>query len=295
MLKTKDLKDPPTEIDVMQEAPETKKERKPRVKKGFVVARTAFWASLATTLLCVAIALIVRLLSGILSTQLVMLAAGSGIATLLLAIRNRWAALVATLLNLYLFYLIWTEPFVTSSLSLPKGPNGGIDHFYGVVMAICASVLAVGASLGATVQYFRGTSKQTPRMYFVLIGLVIGMYLAGSHMGDVSMPYSSTTGLTIANGVATLHVEANGFLQTSITIPKGDKLLLVSDSSEKHRFYNGIWQNGSPIIEQEPGAPVVSGDVMITNNVTIGPFNTSGTYHIFCTLHKGMELTITVQ
>ncbi len=295
MLKTKDLQDPPTGIEATQPLQEEKKERKQRPKKGYVVARTAFWASLVTTLLCVAIAVVVRLLSGILSPQLVILGTGSIIATLLLAIRNRWTALVATLLNFYLFYLIWTEPFVTSSLSNPKGPNGGLGHFYGVVMIICTSVLAVGCSLGATIQYFRGTGKQTPRSYFVLVGVIIGMYLAGTHLGDVALPYSATTGLSISNGVATLHVEANGFLQTSITIPKGDKLVLVSDSSEKHRFYNGIWQNGSPIIEQEPGAPPVNGLVQTTNSVTIGPFTTSGTYHIFCTLHKGMELTITVQ
>src|SRR5690348_5378972 len=112
MLKTKDLKDPPIEIDVTQEAPVPKKGRTPRPKKGFVVARTAFWASLVTTLLCVTIAIVVKLLSGILSPQLVILGTGSVIATLLLAIRNRWTALVATLMNFYLFYLIWTEPFV---------------------------------------------------------------------------------------------------------------------------------------------------------------------------------------
>lgn len=295
MLKTKDLKDTPTEIDAAQGTQETKKGRTPKPKKGFVAARTAFWASLSTTILCVAIATVVRLLSGILSPQLVILGTGSVIATLLLAIRNRWTALVATLLNAYMFYLIWTEPFVTSSLSNPKGPNGGLGHFYGVVIIICTSVLAVVCSLGATVQYFRGTSKQTPRWYPVLIGIVIGMYLAGTHLGDVALPYSTTTGLSVTNGVATLHVEANGFLQPSVTLSKGDKLVLVGDSSEKHRFYNGYWQNGSPVIQQEPGAPVLNGVVMTTNSVTIGPFNTAGTYHIFCTLHKGMELTITVQ
>ena len=295
MLKTQDLKEPSAEASGTHETQETKKRRKQREKKGFVVARTAFWASLVTALMCVVIAVIVKVLSGILSPQLVFLAASSVIATLLLAIRNRWTALVATLLNAYLFYFIWTEPFVTSSLSNPKGPNGGLGHFYGVVLVICASILAVVCSLGATVQYFRGTSRQTPRWYPVVIGIVIGMYLAGMHLGDVALPYSTTTGLTITNGVATLHVEANGFLQSSITLPKGDKLVLVSDSSEKHRFYNGIWQNGTPIIQQEPGAPLVNGVVMTTNNVTIGPFNTAGTFHIFCTLHTGMELTITVQ
>jgi plastocyanin len=31
------------------------------------------------------------------------------------------------------------------------------------------------------------------------------------------------------------------------------------------------------------------------NTATVGPFTTAGTYHIFCTIHPGMSLTIIVQ
>lgn len=284
-----------TDVEFTPEVPAKKAKRAARPKKGFVVARTAFWATLTTTLLCFVFTFLVKALSGILSPQLVMLDIGGIIATLLLLIRNRWLTLAGTLLNIYLFYFIWTEPFVTSSLSNPKGPDGGIGHYYGDVMIICASILAVICCVGATIQYFRGTSKQTPRWYPVAIGLVVGMLLAAMHLGDIAPAYTSTSGLNIANGVATLRVEANGFLQTTITIPKGDKLSLVSDSTEKHELYNGIWQNGQPDIQQEAGAPLVNDLIMKGNNVMIGPFNTAGTFHIFCTLHKGMELTIIVQ
>ena len=91
------------------------------------------------------------------------------------------------------------------------------------------------------------------------------------HLGDVALPYSTTTGLTVVNGVATLHVEANGFLQPSVTLAKGDKLLLVSDSTEKHELYNGVWQNGSPDIQQESGAPLVNDVILEGNSTTIGP------------------------
>ena len=34
----------------------------------------------------------------------------------------------------------------------------------------------------------------------------------------------------------------------------------------------------------------------ITNgSVEVGPFATAGVYHIYCTLHQGMNLTIVVQ
>jgi len=31
------------------------------------------------------------------------------------------------------------------------------------------------------------------------------------------------------------------------------------------------------------------------NNAQIGPFTTAGTFHIYCSIHPGMNLTITVK
>jgi len=39
----------------------------------------------------------------------------------------------------------------------------------------------------------------------------------------------------------------------------------------------------------------VSNVALNNNSVTIGPFTAPGTYHIYCTLHPGMTLTILVQ
>lgn len=275
--------------------PNTLKKR-PLQKKASVVERTAFWASLATTLQLGGIAALVNLLSGNLSEQLIILMAGGVLSTLLIATRNRWTTLTATILNGYLLYLIWTEPFVTESLASPKGLDGGFGHFLGDVLVTCTAILTLVCCLGATVRYFRGGSPKAPRWYPVVIGLIIGMALGGTYIGAISLPPSAASGLTYTNGVPTLHMQASGFLQSSVTISKGSKLLLVADTSEKHAFFNGIWQNGQPVMMQEPGAPLVN-NVLIHGqgkSAFIGPFNTAGTYHIFCTLHKGMELTIIV-
>jgi plastocyanin len=47
----------------------------------------------------------------------------------------------------------------------------------------------------------------------------------------------------------------------------------------------------------EPGAPTVS-NVQFTSagqSQSIGPFNTAGAFHFYCSVHSGMNLTVTVQ
>jgi plastocyanin len=48
---------------------------------------------------------------------------------------------------------------------------------------------------------------------------------------------------------------------------------------------------------RENGAPVVN-NVQISGNGSsqaIGPFNTPGSFHLYCTIHPGMNLTVIVQ
>ena len=99
-----------------------------------------------------------------------------------------------------------------------------------------------------------------------------------------------------SGGNYTVHMTDVNFAQSSITIPKGSTITLVNDSAATHILANGSWVNGSPQPMQESGAPVVN-NVQVTGNgsQTIGPFNTSVTYHIYCTIHPGMSLTVIVQ
>ena len=289
---------PETETTQTAQTEKNAKELRPARQKGSVLERTAFWSSLVMTVLLVGFFFITKALSGISSQQLIFLTFAGLICTVLLLIKNRWVMIVTTLAEAYLFYMIWTQPFVVESLSNPKGPDGGLGHFSGDVLIICASLLALICCIGATIQHFQFKSKSrpTPRWYPVVLGLVIGIAVGAMHIGAISLPPSAaTTGLTYTNGVPTLHMSASGFLQSSITISKGSKLLLVDDSSEKHDLFNGVWQNATPVVEQEPGAPLVNDVKLSSDSTTIGPFNTAGTFHIFCTLHQGMSLTIIVQ
>jgi plastocyanin len=85
------------------------------------------------------------------------------------------------------------------------------------------------------------------------------------------------------------------FNQASVTIPKGSNLILVADDAYPHVIMAGSWLNGVPQQMGQPGAPVINFRSQGNDSHTIGPFNTAGTYYIYCAIHPGMNLTIIVQ
>ena len=164
----------------------------------------------------------------------------------------------------------------------------------GVVFAIALALLAFGGSLGAAVQNYRKASRQAPRWVPVALSLVVGMVIGAIFIGAIAQE-SLATGTTYTNGVPTVHMGAGSFLQSSVTIPKGSKLLLVDDVAALHILANGSWQNGVAKPASESGAPRVNNVQVNGSSTQIGPFTTAGTYHIYCEVHQGMNLTVIVQ
>jgi plastocyanin len=100
-----------------------------------------------------------------------------------------------------------------------------------------------------------------------------------------------------SGGSTNVHLGSSTFLQPSVTISKGDSINLIDDMAVVHIISNGSWMNGAPVPASEPGAPTVS-NLMFNSagqSQMIGPFNTAGTYHFFCSVHQGMNLTVIVQ
>jgi plastocyanin len=93
-----------------------------------------------------------------------------------------------------------------------------------------------------------------------------------------------------------VHMNATNFVQSSITINKGESITLIDDAQDSHFIANGTWENGTAKPQHEPGAPQVE-DLQISGSSqgTIGPFTTAGTFHFYCTIHSGMSLTVLVQ
>ncbi len=99
----------------------------------------------------------------------------------------------------------------------------------------------------------------------------------------------SGTTVTVQTGVT-------NFLQRSVTLSKGQSLQLVNTASDIHILSLGSWVNGKPEPMTEPGAPPVHDEQLAANGtLTIGPFNTPGTYHLYCTIHPNMNLTVIVK
>jgi plastocyanin len=99
------------------------------------------------------------------------------------------------------------------------------------------------------------------------------------------------------SGSTDVHMGNTNFTQSSVTISKGSSLNLIDDVAVTHIISNGSSVNGTPMPATEPGAPMVS-NVQFTSagqSQTIGPFNTAGTFHLYCTIHQNMNLTVMVQ
>lgn len=107
---------------------------------------------------------------------------------------------------------------------------------------------------------------------------------------------SSNSGSNASSSITDVHLGYTTFLQSSVTINKGGSIKLIDDASSIHIISLGSWVNGKPVPAVERGAPQVNNvEVTNQNSLTIGPFTTAGTYHLYCSIHPGMNLTVIVK
>ena len=105
---------------------------------------------------------------------------------------------------------------------------------------------------------------------------------------------SGTPNSSLPNAV---HMTDSNFAQNSITITRGSKLTLINDTQQVHIIDNGTWgSDGLPHPKIEAGAPTIT-DATFQDNTpqSFGPFNTPGTYQLYCTIHADMNLTVIVK
>jgi len=98
-----------------------------------------------------------------------------------------------------------------------------------------------------------------------------------------------------AGAMPVVHMGDTNFTQDSITIQKGQTIQLVDDSAQFHTISNGSWVDGDQNAKIDAGAPVAN-ELQINGNTqaALGPFNKVGTFHYFCSVHSGMNLTVVV-
>ena len=123
---------------------------------------------------------------------------------------------------------------------------------------------------------------------FALLSLLVVVFAACSNSSGTN----STTGNAAAN---TVHMNDSDFVQHSITIKKGESVTLVDDVATAHIIANGTWDNSNAKPLNEKGAPNVQLQFQGNDTQSVGSFTTAGTFHLYCTIHPNMNLTVIVQ
>jgi plastocyanin len=156
--------------------------------------------------------------------------------------------------------------------------------------------LVIGASVSKLVQTLRREPFHAPRWLSPTVGAVAGLILGAFLIGTIAQAPTAGGSATGQAGSATVHLTATQFAPNIVALHKGDRLIIVDDGPVPHTLTNGSWSaDNRPVSGVEPGAPQVNNVALNNNTVTLGPFATPGTYHLYCTIHPGMNLTIVVQ
>jgi hypothetical protein len=171
-----------------------------------------------------------------------------------------------------------------------------VSYFLVGVIILASALVAIAAGGGAAFQSYLGVEKRVPGVYrtglVALTGIVVGLFVASLIVS--ANPLGSASAST--TGEATVHMGPGSFMPPVVLVPKGGKLLLVDDGQFEHVLSNGMWnENGTATPRVEPGAPLVHELTIDGGSKELGPFNTVGVYHLYCTIHQGMTLTIVVQ
>jgi len=218
------------------------------------------------------------------------------LATVVIATRWRWAPLLGALVAL----LTLRDPiFQPHNIYTYTHPGQSNNEFILLVLVTGFGLVALVTSTVAAIRNFRGLGHESrlPRFGGFLLSGFAGLVLGLIMLSLVVTVIPQTAGAsTSTDGQPVVHMTASNFASNVVLVPKGSSLLIVNDSSVEHILQNGAWDaSGTPHAGAEPGAPILRAVDITGGSKMIGPFATAGIYHIYCTLHPGMNLTIVVQ
>lgn len=220
----------------------------------------------------------------------------------LVATGIRWTPLLGSIICGFMLYVfVFQSSFPLYHLAHPRDAYNpswlAYIVFVGIVILFWCMLITIGAGIAAVIQNYRQNKPQTPRWFSQALTGLIGVLLGAILLGAFGPTLGPATATATTGGEPTVHLGISSFLQSSVTVPKGSKLLLIDDGTFEHALSNGTWVNGQPQPATLPGAPAVQHlDINgAGKRVEIGPFTTAGTYHIYCSIHAGMMLTIIVQ
>jgi len=203
----------------------------------------------------------------------------------------RWIPAISTILcAMIVFVMFRVSPFPWYHLTHPQ------PDYYPFLLDVLILILltmAGGASLATVIQNYLSPTRSTPAWLKPILSGMLGVVLGALLLAAILAP--PTTSILSPNGEPSVHMGPGSFLPSTVTLTKGSKLLLVDDGAFTHNLTNGIWANNSVSLTREPGAPPATNLSINGGQMEIGPFPTSGTFHLACTIHQGMSLTIIVK
>jgi plastocyanin len=216
------------------------------------------------------------------------------VTTVVVATGWRWAAGLSLLISAAsLIFTLTPGQYPFWAITHPGDSNGSFFPISATVPLLAIAALASGTKL---VRLVRRQPVSAPRWFTpattALIGFGIGALLLGSFAGP------SVGGASAAQaGTETVHLNGNTFNPNIVAVHQGDTLALVDDAGVPHIIANGSWSsdNAKTLPGAEPGAPVVNNVSISSGSIKTGPWTTPGTYHLYCSVHPGMTLTVIVQ
>lgn len=206
----------------------------------------------------------------------------------LIATGLRWAPIPGAVISaIGLIYALFVNPYPQAHLSDAKDPL-----FAPIVIVMGLAILTTAAMIAAIAQNYWEPARQTPRWFsFVLTG-VIGAMIGAILIGAIAQPAAATN--IASDGATIVHLTSTSFGTKAIALPVGGKLQFVADSSVTHILTYGDWNGTKTQLATPANAPALDNRQISGGSFEIGPFTTAGTYHILCTIHPGMEITIIV-
>lgn len=237
--------------------------------------------------------LLVWLVRGVVVLPLLAPALLALLGVVLVMARVHWAPGLGALVALAPFVTTLAIPLASSTLLHPTSNLA----FFGILLVqfACALIALVGGA-AAAIQNAQGREQPSLRWLSPFLSGVLGLVLGMLLLAGITSANPPSTVTSPTNGMPTVHIAGNNFLTNVVLVPKGESLLLVEDDSVEHIIQNGTWTpSGLPQPQTEQGAPVVHSLDLKGGSLHIGPFPIAGVFHLYCTIHQDMSLTVVVQ
>ena len=120
-----------------------------------------------------------------------------------------------------------------------------------------------------------------PRILFVVPGILAGILVPTVIVSGPKPAPPNTVGMSFMD-----------FSKDVVTLHRGEWLTLVNSSRNIHAI--GPGQNGQ-IVSPVPGEPMAGFHMVESNGAyKTGPWLTPGTFHVTCSIHPDMNLTVVV-